>query len=473
MMGKHARLLKLVRLRQENPWPGYRCIGDYHGGVYECDFVSPYTRSAGNVDAELMILLQDWSCDEALRGPILPERLSLGHDPGRTTNKRLKDLLQRHFGLKLKDVYATNVFPFVKLGTMSASISMRDLVRAAREFALPCISQLPTSPRAARLAADGSPCPPGVSEPVSELGAPSAHQLSNPNSRSGRRPASPHSQGRVMERSSAVPVFVGIDVVKDRLDVHLRPSGEALAVGRDAAGLTVLVERLAELAPSLVVLEATGGFEVTVAAALTAAQLPLAVVNPRQIRDFARATGRLAKTDRLDAEAIARFAEAVRPEPRPIPDAAARALGELVARRRQIVEMIGSEGQRRRQLRDPRLVRRLDAHLAWLQKELSEIEADLDHAVRASPAWRAIEDLLASVPGIGKTSARTLIAELPELGALDRRKIASLVGVAPVNRDSGTFRGRRMVLGGRASVRKALYMPTLTAIRRNPPIRAL
>jgi transposase len=276
-----------------------------------------------------------------------------------------------------------------------------------------------------------------------------------------------------MEHSSAAPVFVGIDVAKDRLDVHLRPSGEAFAIGRDPAGLSALVERLAEVAPSLVVLEATGGFEVTVAAALTAAQLPLAVVNPRQIRDFARATGRLAKTDRLDAEAIARFAEAVRPEPRPIPDAAARALGELVARRRQIVEMIGSESQRRRQLRDPRLIRRLDAHLAWLQKELSEIEADLDHAVRASAAWRATEHLLASVPGIGKTSARTLIAELPELGALDRRKIASLVGVAPVNRDSGTFRGRRMVLGGRASVRKALYMPTLTAIRRNPPIRAL
>jgi transposase len=276
-----------------------------------------------------------------------------------------------------------------------------------------------------------------------------------------------------MEHSSAAPVFVGIDVAKDRLDVHLRPSGEAFALGRDAAGLGALVERLAGLAPSLVVLEATGGFEVAVAAALTAAQLPLAVVNPRQIRDFARAIGRLAKTDRLDAEAIARFAEAVRPEPRPIPDAAARALGELVARRRQIVEMIGSESQRRRQLRDPRLVRRLDAHLAWLQKELSEIEADLDHAVRGSAAWRATEDLLASVPGIGKTSARMLIAELPELGALDRRKIASLVGVAPVNRDSGTFRGRRMVLGGRASVRKALYMPTLTAIRRNPPICAL
>jgi transposase len=276
-----------------------------------------------------------------------------------------------------------------------------------------------------------------------------------------------------MEHSSAAPVFVGIDVAKDRLDVHLRPAGEALAVGRDAAGLSVLVERLAALAPVLVVLEATGGFEVTVAAALGAAQLPLAVVNPRQIRDFARATGRLAKTDRLDAEAIARFAEAVQPEPRPIPDAAARALGELVARRRQLVEMIGSESQRRRQLREPKLVRRVEAHLAWLQKELSEIETDLDDAVRTSPAWRATEDLLASVPGIGKTSARILIAELPELGTLDRRKIASLVGVAPLNRDSGTFRGRRMVLGGRAGVRKALYMPTLTAIRRNPAIRAL
>ena len=275
-----------------------------------------------------------------------------------------------------------------------------------------------------------------------------------------------------MERSSAVPVFVGIDVAKDRLDVHLRPSGEALAVGRDAAGLTVLVERLAELAPSLVVLEATGGFEVTVAAALTAAQLPLAVVNPRQIRDFARATGRLAKTDRLDAEAIARFAEAVRPEPRPIPDAAARALGELVARRRQIVEMIGSESQRRRQLREPKLVRRVDAHLAWMQKELGHIETDLDGAVRASPAWRTAEDLLASVPGIGKTSARTLIAELPELGQLDRRRIASLVGVAPVNRDIGAFRGRRIVAGGRAEVRKALFMPTLTT-KCNPAIRAI
>lgn len=276
-----------------------------------------------------------------------------------------------------------------------------------------------------------------------------------------------------MECSPVAPTFVGIDVAKDRLDVHLRPADQAFAVGRDGAGLEALVARLAALGPRLVVLEATGGFEVAVAAALAAAGLPLVVVNPRQIRDFARATGRLAKTDRLDAQAIARFAEAVRPAPRPVPDPAARALGELVARRRQLVEMITSEGQRRRQLRDPRLIRRLEAHLAWLRAELAALDGDLDAAVRGSPAWRAAEDLLASVPGIGKTSARTLIAALPELGTLDRRKIAALVGVAPINRDSGCWRGRRMISGGRASVRTALYMPTLTAIRHNPPLQAL
>jgi transposase len=275
-----------------------------------------------------------------------------------------------------------------------------------------------------------------------------------------------------MEHSPAAPTFVGIDVAKDRLDVHLRPADEAFALSRDGAGLEALVERLMALAPTLVVLEATGGFEVVVAGALAAAELPLVVVNPRQIRAFARATGRLAKTDRLDAEAIARFAEAVQPAPRPVPSAAAHALGELVARRRQLVAMITSEGQRRRQARDPRLGRRLEAHVVWLQKELSALETDLDDAIRATPAWRVAEDLLASVPGIGKTSARMLIAELPELGSLDRRKIAALVGVAPINRDSGTFRGRRMVMGGRASVRTALYMPTLTAIRRNPALQS-
>jgi transposase len=222
------------------------------------------------------------------------------------------------------------------------------------------------------------------------------------------------------------------------------------------------------------VLEATGGFGVTVAAALAAARLPLAVVNPRQIRAFARALGRLAKTDRLDAEANALFAERVRPAPRPVADAqaGAQALAELVARRRQLVEMIVAEGHRRRQAREPRLRARIDAHVAWLQAALAEIERDLDDAVRGSPAWRAAEDPLTSVPGIGATTARVLIAELPELGRLGRRQIAALVGVAPINRDSGTFRGRRMVQGGRATVRTALDMATLTAIRFNPAIRA-
>lgn len=267
-------------------------------------------------------------------------------------------------------------------------------------------------------------------------------------------------------------IFVGIDVAKDRLDVHLRPGGEAFAVARDGEGLTALVERLGGFGPSLVVLEATGGFEIAVAAALAGAHLPLAVVNPRQIRDFARATGRLAKTDRLDAEAIALFAERIRPEPRPVADAQARALAELVARRRQVVEMIVAEGNRRRQAHAGRLRKRLDAHLAWLQKELSQIESDLDHAVRGSPAWRANEDLLTSVPGIGNATARTLIAEVPELGTLDRRKIAALVGLAPLNRDSGTLRGRRTIWGGRASVRASLYMAALVATRHNPVIAA-
>jgi transposase len=275
------------------------------------------------------------------------------------------------------------------------------------------------------------------------------------------------------QHSIRPPVFVGIDVAKDRLDVHLLPSGEAFAVTRDHAGLERLVAHLRQATPALVVLEATGGFEITVAAALSGAKLPLAVVNPRQIRDFARALGRLAKTDALDAQVIALFAERIRPEPRRLADAQAQLLAELVARRRQIVEMIGAESNRRRQAREPRLQRDLDQHLVWLHQALTKIERDLDDTIRGSPAWQATEDLLASVPGVGPVTARTLIAELPELGGLDRRKIAALVGVAPINRDSGTFRGRRMVAGGRSSVRKALFMATLTAIRFNPPVRAL
>jgi transposase len=264
--------------------------------------------------------------------------------------------------------------------------------------------------------------------------------------------------------------YVGIDVAKDRLDVNVRPAGEAFAVARDGEGLAQLVARLKALAPTLVVLEATGGFETAVAAALGAAQLPLAVVNPRQIRDFARAVGRLAKTDALDAAVIAHFAQAVRPQPRPLADAQARALGELVTRRRQIIEMIGAERNRRRQLSTRRLLKAIDRHLAHLQKELSKLEQDLGDTIRGTPAWRASEDLLTSAPGIGDKVARTLISGLAELGSLDRKKIVALVGIAPFNRDSGTLRGRRTIWGGRASVRAVLYMAALVASRHNPVI---
>ena len=266
--------------------------------------------------------------------------------------------------------------------------------------------------------------------------------------------------------------FVGIDVSKDRLDVHLRPSGESFAVARDGKALAVLVDRLLALTPTLVVMEATGGYETVVASALGAAHLPLAVVNPRQIRDFARATGRLAKTDRLDAAAIAHFAEAIRPPARPIADAEAQALGELVARRRQVIEMIVAEGNRRRRANQSRVIRAIDRHLVLLQSELSELDGDIDDAIRKSPAWQADADLLNSAPGVGPATIRTLIAELPELGRLSRRKIAALVGVAPINRDSGSLRGRRTIAGGRPAVRAVLYMAALVASRANPVIAA-
>jgi transposase len=231
-----------------------------------------------------------------------------------------------------------------------------------------------------------------------------------------------------------------------------------------------LGHRLRRIAPALVVREATGGFEVTAAAAVAAADIPLAVVNPRQIRDFARAAGRLAKTDALDAEIIARFGEAMRPEPRPLPSDEARALGELVARRRQIVEMIVAETNRQRQLTHRRLRKSIDRHLALLQKELSAIEQDLDDTIRGTPIWRDKENLLTSVPGVGDGTARSLLADLPELGTLDRKKIAALVGVAPFNRDSGHWRGKRTIWGGRAPIRAALYMAALAATRWNPVI---
>jgi transposase len=266
--------------------------------------------------------------------------------------------------------------------------------------------------------------------------------------------------------------FVGIDVAKDRLDVHLRPSGESFTVARDGEALAALVERLRALAPALIVMEATGGYETVVASALGAARLPLAVVNPRQIRDFAKATGKLAKTDRLDAAAIAHFAEAIRPPVRPIADAEAQALGELVARRRQLIEMIVAEGNRRRRATQRRVIRSIERHLALLQTELSQLDGDIDKSIRNSPVWQAHAELLASVPGVGPATLRTLIAELPELGHLTRRKIAALVGVAPINRDSGTLRGRRTIAGGRPAVRTALYMASLVGSRANPVLAA-
>jgi len=265
-------------------------------------------------------------------------------------------------------------------------------------------------------------------------------------------------------------MFIGIDVAKDRLDVHVRPTGESFTVGRDDQGIEELAKRLNAVAPTVVVLEATGGFETVVAAGLAAAGLPVAVVNPRQIRDFARATARLAKTDSLDAAVIAHFAEAVNPPVRPLADPQQRLLGELMARRRQLIDMMVAEANRRRLLTARRTLKSVDRVLATLKAQLKEIDHDIDIAVRGTPAWREAEDLLISVPGIGPKIARTLLAEMPELGRLDRRQIAALTGVAPFNRDSGTLRGRRTIAGGRTVVRSALYMSVLVSIRRNLPL---
>ncbi len=266
-------------------------------------------------------------------------------------------------------------------------------------------------------------------------------------------------------------IFVGLDVSKDRLDVHVRPTDDSFAVAYDEEGLAMLVSRLGLLQPTLIVLEATGGYEVKVAAGLANAGLPVAVVNPRQIRDFARATGQLAKTDTLDARANARFAETVQPAARPLATAQAQVLAALVARRRQLVDMLGAEQNRRRQARDPGLQKRIRAHVTWLTRAIEELEGEIKRLIRSSPVWRAAEDLLTSAPGIGDTTAHALIADLPELGRLDRRRIAALVGIAPLNRDSGLWRGRRMIGGGRPPVRRALFMPTMVAIRYNPVIR--
>lgn len=264
---------------------------------------------------------------------------------------------------------------------------------------------------------------------------------------------------------------VGIDVSKLRLDVFVRPSGEVVSVGNTEEGIAGLTIRLKEVGPRLIVVEATGGYQAALVAALALEKLPVVVVNPRQVRDFAKATGRLAKTDSLDAAVLAHFGEAVRPEPKPLENEQAVALGALVARRRQVVEMITAETNRMAQSRGA--VRdRIKSHINFLRHELGDLNGELDETLRRSPVWREQDGLLRTVPGVGRVLSATLVAELPELGRLNRKQVAALVGVAPLNRDSGTLHGRRHVGGGRASIRHVLYMATMVATRWNPTIRA-
>jgi transposase len=267
-------------------------------------------------------------------------------------------------------------------------------------------------------------------------------------------------------------LYVGVDVAKATLDVALGSDGETLQVPNDEAGIAALVTRLSQASPELVVLEATGGYESLVAGAVAGQGIAVAVVNPRQVRDFAKATGVLAKTDRIDARVLARFAEAVRPEPRPLPTAEAKELEEFLSRRRQIVDMLTMEKNRLSIAATDRMKKAIKKHIAWLEEAQRRADDDIDNAIRNSPAWREQEDLLRSVPGIGPVNARTMLAELPELGSLNRKKIAALVGVAPLNRDSGTLKGTRTCWGGRATVRQALYMAAFSAIRCNPIIRS-
>jgi transposase len=269
--------------------------------------------------------------------------------------------------------------------------------------------------------------------------------------------------------------FVGIDVAKAELVVSLAPSEERFTVANDERGVRTLVERLWAVAPLLIVLEATGGYELLGVAALAAAAPPVVVVNPRQVRDFANATGQLAKTDRIDADMLARFAQVVRPNVREIPYAAAHELDALLTRRRQLLEMLQAERNRAGQVfgKGQRLVKTsLKAHIAYLERELRMTDTDLGEMIKASPVWCERDGLLQSVPGVGPVLSRTLLAELPELGRLSRREIAKLVGVARLSRDSGTMRGRRFVQGGRAPVRAVLYMAALVATKRNAVIRA-
>ena len=266
------------------------------------------------------------------------------------------------------------------------------------------------------------------------------------------------------------PRFVGIDVSKAHLDVAVRPAGKRWVLPYDETGIEGLVPQIVDLGPTLVLLEATGGLEMPLVAALAAAALPVVVVNPRQVRDFAKATGTLAKTDALDAGVLAHFADVIRPDVRPLKDAETQVLNSLTARRHQVMTMLVSERNRLGSAIRA-VIPRIEAHIAWLEQELSDLDQGLRQTLRRSPVWREKDDLLRTVPGVGEQLSLTLLANLPELGTLNRREVAALVGVAPYNRDSGALRGKRAVWGGRSRVRAVLYMGALVASRHNPAVR--
>jgi transposase len=266
-------------------------------------------------------------------------------------------------------------------------------------------------------------------------------------------------------------MFVGVDIAKADFVVACRPAGTSWTALNNAPGITDTVARVRALAPTLIVVEATGGYETPLVAALATAGLSVVVANPRQVRDFAKSTGQLAKTDRLDAQLLALFAERVRPTPRPLPDVVVQQLNALMTRRRQLLDMLTAEGNRLEHAAAP-IRREITRHIRWLERRVTAVDRDLDDTIQKSPVWRAKENLLRTVPGIGPVVSRTLLADLPELGRLNRKQIAALVGVAPLARDSGTLRGKRTVWGGRAPVRAVLYMGALVATRRNPVLRA-
>jgi transposase len=266
--------------------------------------------------------------------------------------------------------------------------------------------------------------------------------------------------------------FVGIDISKDALDVCIDPDTEALHVSYDSKGIEALCHRLKAESPTLIVVEATGGLEIRLVSEVAALGLAIAVINPRQARDFAKATGQLAKTDRVDAAILAAFAKAIRPQARPLKDADTRALDDLVSRRRQLIAMRVQETLRLGTAASKAMQKSLNAHISWLDKRIGEIDTDLTQQLRNSDVWRTKDDLLRGIPGVGCVTSQTLLAKCPELGTLNRREIAALVGVAPLANDSGKHRGKRFIWGGRADVRAVLYMATVSAIRCNANIKA-